>query len=983
MSQVLAAKIIIIVKFMNIAMFNNLIEADSHDTVLVMIPTWYPWIPPMGLAYVESYLNHKGYNSLVYDFNAKLYNSACEEGKKFWDISTISALPLSEVVRNISEKFSEEIDRLAGILTERPESIIGFSVNLLSIHIASSIAQKIKSKNAKKLIVFGGPGCFWSYDRDVVPLGVVDVFVVGEGELPFYEVVDNFYKGLDSSNIKGIVIYKDGKLKDNTPANPVLDLDEIPYPTFEDFDLDDYGQGEQQATLPIGVSRGCISKCTFCVDHVMCNPFRMRSPEHVIKEMEYHISVNGINNFSFNDLLCNGHLGKLEKLCDLIIKRGLKIKWGSYAVARGDMHLRLLNKMKQAGCETICYGIESGSDKILKIMSKIYNSSDAEKVLRLTHKAGIKATFNIIIGYPGESKKEFKETLDFVKRNKKYITSIINVSTLFINPTASLGTNPEKFNIYFPKHPSAFRMVTLKKLFIPRYYKIFGVNKPVLELQGIDFSNFVDSNGNTKPERLKRLIKVLKLIHRLDLVKYDPIINVYPTENKSVKKAIKNLKERCSLTFKEVSLKCDFLGFAAIYHKNRIISSGSGLNVAFRIGEEWYDTSCYSWDIKKIRSNVLKVSIAMDDIGIKQMWTFKFNKLGLFWKINGFFKEKDNSPDEIKLGLHASTLYKYWLSHHYEGEFPELNNEEWRCLQFKHIKEVSVLVDKDEDADVGKIVVNKIKSSEPFSLRLENPLKQYNFRFLAFQNLRSKLYRKNNFNVDLFIKFEKTIGNTKLLKKYFIDNIKSERLYVARKNKEFYIKVQRDDVKLYYKENELTSSYGGNVFFRINGEIFDTTNAKRDVLVKSKFIQYKVEWDNTPLILLWGMCLNENKMFWNFEITSQKKLKLEEIRFGIFLNKDYVNWYAGAFRGILHTMPENEGLLIPLRKFIGNKICIEPVNKHLPSVTYFKPKKVGFFQVGINDLNLGGGKCISTVIENISLDNCKPLKFSSKFEFKR
>ena len=971
-------------------MFGNLIEASHHDAVLVMVPTWYPWMPPMGLAYVAAYLRHRGYHPLVYDFNAKLYNSASEEGKKFWDISTISEFPLPEVVKNLNEIFSEEINKLAEILSQRPESIIGFSTNFLSIHIAGSIAQKIKDKNPRKLIVFGGPGCFWEYDRAAVSSGGVDVFVIGEGELPFYEVVDNYHKGFDLSDIKGLVICKDGNLKDNTPANPILDLDKIPFPTFKDLDLDDYGFGKKQSrTLPIGVSRGCISKCTFCIDHMMCKPFRMRNPENVVKEIEYHISVNNVGNFSFNDLLCNGDLRKLEKLCGLIIEKNLKIQWGSYAIARGDMSIALLKKMKQAGCTTICYGIESGSDKILKIMSKLYNSSDAERTLRLTYKAGMKATFNIIVGYPGEGRREFKETLNFVKKNRKYTNSIINVSTLFINPTSQLGTNPGKFNLYFPKHPTAFKALALKKLFIPHYYKIFGVNKPVLELQGIDISNFVDNRGNTKPERLRRLVKTLKIIQKLNLTKDDPIVNVYPTKSKRVKNAIQNIKERWTINSGDVSLKCNYLGFAVISYKNRIITSGPGLNAAFRIRDEWRDTSCYLWDIKKSKPNVLKVFIVMNDVKIRQAWTLKFNKSGLFWKINGFFEEKNNLPCEIKLGLQLSTMYKYWLSHRYRGEFPELG-EEWRSLEFKNSGEVSAFAGKDKENDICDIIVNKVKSSEHFSLQLENSFKRYDFRFLAFKNLNFKIYNKNKFNISLFVKFKKkgndiaeqlspAAGDFYPPEKWSSNDLRIDKLYVKKSNG-FSLKVQRD-IKLYYKEKELTSLYGGNVSLRINGETFDTTDADWEISDRGRFIRCKIMWNDLSLILFWDMRLDENIMSWNFKINTQKKLKLDRIQFGIVLNNDYVNWQAGMFRGMLTQISADKKLLIPLRKLKDDKIYIESLNGYLPSVACSKPKRRGFFQIGINDLNSGGGKFLNIVIENVDLNSGKQLKFKSRFEF--
>lgn len=91
---------------------------------------------------------------------------------------------------------------------------------------------------------------------------------------------------------------------------------------------------------------------------------------------------------------------------------------------RPEMTPGLLNKMKKAGCKVISYGLESGSDNVLKLMRKGYTSESAERVIRDTFRAGIYTIFNIIVGYPGETEDDFNETNDFLIRNVQYANEI-------------------------------------------------------------------------------------------------------------------------------------------------------------------------------------------------------------------------------------------------------------------------------------------------------------------------------------------------------------------------------------------------------------------------------------------------------------------------------------------------------------------------------------------------------------------------------
>lgn len=930
--------------------FLPLKDSPAKHVLLVMVHPWYPLLPPLGLAYVSKYVRSKGYDVLLFDFNAKLYNNCDPERKKFWDISTISRIPYFQLVEIFKEKFPEEIEALISLLAQRPEPIIGFSTNYLNVKVASYIAKKIKEQNPYKLVVFGGPGCFWEHDRNSVLSESVDFFVIGEGEKSFFELVDNFYKGKSLEGIAGIV---SGTKGIPGVTNPIMNLDEIPFPDFKEFNLKDYGCGEARA-LPLLTSRGCISKCSFCVDYMMCNPFRMRSPEHVVAEIEYHIREYNIRNFSFNDLLCNGDLRKLERICDLIIDKKLDIKWGSYAIARGDMSLELLQKMKKAGCTTICYGIESGSNKVLKAMRKIYTAEDAERTLRLTHQAGIKATFNIIIGYPQEGKKEFKETLAFVKRNKDYIDSVINVSTLFINPTASLGREPQKYGLYFPKSPHAFKFISLKKL-IPGYYKIFGQMTPVEKLQGIDISEFTDSYGNTKNVRIKRLIKTLDFMNKLGLFKEGPIINVYVTKSKKVPRIINKIQKRWTIENGDLSLECNYKGFAKIYYRQQLISKNQGLNIAFFANGEWCDSSHSEWKIRKLRKNVLEIIVPIERFNIYQRWKLILKPNILRWKVYTWFDPK-KIVEEMKIGvLFIPEVYKFWKTEKIEGELPDLK-ERWKNILLSQ-KELTILPQLDYAGKYPELNFNIRHHSFPdWKLRLETSTREHDFRYVNIWTKPSYELLKNNgyriytelalavspFEKEHVIQIQEQ--DKYQLRKIYPSEWESEYLNIevlSLNSKKTEIFIDERKIGLFYNNKELTESLGVNFYFLHDRKIYDNSNVTKWKILRTgkKSAAIEAEWPDLPVRLKWGLKLVKDGFLVAIEFYLPFHFSIEEIKWGILLLPCYRYWVAKDIRGHLPSSKKNNWINIPVKSQNNCNLILYPENEIFPVIQIQRPQR--------------------------------------------
>jgi radical SAM superfamily enzyme YgiQ (UPF0313 family) len=156
----------------------------------------------------------------------------------------------------------------------------------------------------------------------------------------------------------------------------------------------------------------------------------MRSPKSVVNELEFLHNTYGISKFTFCDDAFTVDQPRTEELCSEILKRNLKIEWN--CGTRVDMLTKeLLVKMKEAGCVSVWFGIESGTQQVLNAMKKGITPELAIKVLGWVKELGIKAVPNVIIGFPGETKKSAWETIKFVEKIAPDEVAFIHAATPF------------------------------------------------------------------------------------------------------------------------------------------------------------------------------------------------------------------------------------------------------------------------------------------------------------------------------------------------------------------------------------------------------------------------------------------------------------------------------------------------------------------------------------------------------------------------
>jgi len=440
------------------SMARYLQENKPPDILLIVCPMWGVDMPPLGISYLSSYLKQNGFYPDLLDINIDMFNGLSEEHKYLWQMHNYRLWN----DRNLFETgilaiFDNKINSYVNQILSKNTKIIGFSVNAGNLLFSIELARRIKDKDKDKIIIFGGPHSKW-FKNDIKCLeeykgiyrgfypGLVDIFVIGEGEIPLGEILYCFKGNKEVDKIQSIIAYRNNEYFCQGEENPIKNLDELPFPGLDWADLNRYSDKK----IPILMSRGCIRRCAFCNDTYVSARYRCRSADNVFKEIMLRLERNIINGFGFCDLMLNSNVKELEKLCDLIIKEKIQITWTGQGAIKKDTNAGLLIKMRKAGCVGLTYGVESFSNKVLELMNKPYTFEDIHRVLKDTAEAKIQAYINIVTGFPGEGEEEFNETVERIKKCRKYIHGISSLASCCITLGSDLQRNSDRYQIIYP-----------------------------------------------------------------------------------------------------------------------------------------------------------------------------------------------------------------------------------------------------------------------------------------------------------------------------------------------------------------------------------------------------------------------------------------------------------------------------------------------------------------------------------------------------
>lgn len=242
-----------------------------------------------------------------------------------------------------------------------------------------------------------------------------DIVAIGEGEETMLEIVREAEKDADLSRVRGIAYREKGKIKLTPSREFIQNLDSIPFPARELFDNQGYknyySKRSGYTTTTVITSRGCPFNCDFCSRPIFGNRFRTRSAANIVDEIETVLPL-GYDVIWFADDCFTLDRKRLIDICNEIIRRGIRINWE--CLSRVDtVDREVTEKMKQAGCVRVFFGIESGNDSVLSLMRKQATAKQAEEAVYATRPSGIQVGAFFIVGYPGETDETVLETVRF------------------------------------------------------------------------------------------------------------------------------------------------------------------------------------------------------------------------------------------------------------------------------------------------------------------------------------------------------------------------------------------------------------------------------------------------------------------------------------------------------------------------------------------------------------------------------------------
>ncbi len=241
----------------------------------------------------------------------------------------------------------------------------------------------------------------------------LDLIVIGEGEETINEVAARLDSGKGMDGVRGVIYRRSGRLLENPPRPPIPDLDRLPFPARDLLeDLSVYrptplrGRGRSTSLV---TSRGCPHKCSYCSQAVFGSRWRANSPERMVGEIEELIRRERVEFISFEDDNFLFRRERVERFCDLLRLKNIKIQWGCAARAE-NIDFDITRKMKAAGCRYIYLGVESGSRRIRELLGRRQDLDLIARAVGAIKGAGVFAYGAFMMGIPTETRGEMKHT---------------------------------------------------------------------------------------------------------------------------------------------------------------------------------------------------------------------------------------------------------------------------------------------------------------------------------------------------------------------------------------------------------------------------------------------------------------------------------------------------------------------------------------------------------------------------------------------
>lgn len=336
---------------------------------------------PLGILSIGTYLEKHGYEVKICDLSVKKQSpeKVCDDFKP--DIAGIS-FPSCKAIDGIKD-----------------------------------VSRILKKRNIP--VVWGGSFCDVAQTRHFFGTGLVDVISYCEGEATWLDLVKAFENNESLDDVKGISFLKNGEIV-TTPPREFMDGSELPRLDFGLVDVPAYFQYLYgcKKVVYVYLSKGCPAHCTFCVN-TLChrNTRRRRSIDDFMSEIGELVSVYGADGFYFADELAFVNEDELYEVCDGFDKIDGDFHWG-FQNRIGILGRDALTRAYSSRCRWIDFGVESGNPEMLGKVKKNIPFDKIESDFAVCCDLGIISIANFIIGFPGETREQVKDTVELANRLK-------------------------------------------------------------------------------------------------------------------------------------------------------------------------------------------------------------------------------------------------------------------------------------------------------------------------------------------------------------------------------------------------------------------------------------------------------------------------------------------------------------------------------------------------------------------------------------
>ncbi len=338
-------------------------------------------------------------------------------------------------------------------------AMIGITSMTANIHGAARIAGVAKLADPDIVTLVGGPHSSALPERTLNEFPAFDLAVHGEGEGTISEIAARVKEKDGFKGIPGITRRNGEEIKNEGPRELITDMDSLPIPARDLLDLKLYRSASTpglDATLHYGTelftARGCSYGCIFCAARTIHgSKVRFRSAEHVLEEINECVHKYNYNHFTIEDDTFTLKPERLEKLCEAFARLG--VTWDCDTRV-DNVNPDMLKMMAESGCRKVAFGVESGSERILKLIGKGITLEQVRDAFRYSKEAGLITTAFFMIGsHPSETPEEVEMSLKLMKEIK---TDLMALAIAVPHPGTRLYTLMRDKGFLFSEHWDKF-----------------------------------------------------------------------------------------------------------------------------------------------------------------------------------------------------------------------------------------------------------------------------------------------------------------------------------------------------------------------------------------------------------------------------------------------------------------------------------------------------------------------------------------------